>query len=124
MTEIIKANQGPTALYRLYGKSAHPLYIGITKDIWRRWRELASEYSWWSEVTRKEVEWYASRDEASLAEAIAVVNEHPEHNCVYTNWVTTWESADGVVPHRDAYLYMVAKRHPAPTPITRRAVLR
>jgi hypothetical protein len=124
VTEIIKACPGPTALYRLYGKAAPPLYIGISKDFRRRWRQLAKEHTWWAEVTRKEIEWYGTRDEAKLAEAIAVVNERPEHNCVYANWVKTWESADDVVPPKDSYLHMVAMRQPTPTPITSRVVLR
>lgn len=80
----------PTALYRLYDEHDRLLYIGITKHPPTRWRQHALDKadSWWPDVTRKAVEWHASRPEAEQAEALAIRTEGPPYNDRHSvNWV-------------------------------------
>ena len=69
-----------TALYRLRDCAGVLLYIGITHDPEARWRAHAATKAWWSEVTRKEVEWHPDRCCAEAAEVAAIRAELPRHN--------------------------------------------
>ncbi|MGW7330449.1 GntR family transcriptional regulator [Streptomyces sp. NPDC054840] len=73
----------PTALYRLYDADDQLLYVGIAKDPTARWESHARSprsSRWWSLVERRSVEWYASREEADVAETGAIKAERPLHN--------------------------------------------
>lgn len=48
---------GPTALYRLFDAGGVLLYVGITLDPARRFKEHRKVQPWWSQVARREVEW-------------------------------------------------------------------
>lgn len=70
-----------TALYRIYGDEDLLIYIGISKDFGRRWKEHAKRQSWWGEMRRLAVdEWFDSRPEAEAAETAAIKAEKPKYN--------------------------------------------
>ena len=70
----------PTALYRLFAEDGALLYVGISKNPKTRFWGHSAEKSWWPEVARKEIEWFASRVDAAIAEAKAVRSERPSRN--------------------------------------------
>lgn len=70
----------PTSLYRFYDAAGTLLYVGISNNPARRWKQHADTKPWWSDVDRKTVEWLASRAEAEAAEAEAIKAEKPLHN--------------------------------------------
>lgn len=69
----------PMALYRLIGTQGL-LYIGIGIQPEKRWYAHARWQSWWSEVLVKTVDWYMGRDEALVAEYLAIKHERPRYN--------------------------------------------
>jgi predicted GIY-YIG superfamily endonuclease len=58
-----------TALYRLYDGREQLLYVGVTRNVRRRWEFHRKDKSWWSEVRIREIEWLPSREEALAQEA-------------------------------------------------------
>ena len=72
--------QQRTALYRLYDDAGVLLYVGITDDLCGRMRGHETTQPWWPQVRRKTVAWYDERDEADLAETMAIAAERPLHN--------------------------------------------
>jgi hypothetical protein len=75
-----------TYVYRLYGRSGNLLYVGITDNLDRRWREHAASKHWWGQVAQKESEPYPSRLEAKRAEAMQIRNLKPVHNRDMNGW--------------------------------------
>ena len=70
-----------TALYRVYGETDLLLYIGISNNFGRRWREHAKKQPWWGEKRRLTVdEWFPFRSDAEAAEAAAIRAERPKYN--------------------------------------------
>ncbi len=70
-----------TALYRIRGEQALLLYVGVSDDFGRRWKEHAKQQPWWEEMRSLSVDcWYESRDEAGIAEAAAIRAEKPKYN--------------------------------------------
>jgi predicted GIY-YIG superfamily endonuclease len=69
-----------TAVYRLYDADGTPLYIGLTNDPERRFKQHRSSKPWWPQVARKVIDWYPTRDRAFLEEADAIETETPIHN--------------------------------------------
>jgi len=70
-----------TALYRIRGEGAVLLYIGISDDFGRRWKEHAKRQPWWDEMRSLSVdEWFPSRAEADAAETAAIKAERPKYN--------------------------------------------
>jgi hypothetical protein len=69
-----------TALYRFYDKRENLLYVGISNDPWRRWREHVYDKPWYPEVKHQAVTWYETEEEARLAETRAIRAEHPKFN--------------------------------------------
>jgi predicted GIY-YIG superfamily endonuclease len=80
MTDL---DPGRTALYRLYDSTDQLLYVGITGDPKVRWAQHAADKTWWPEVSRRDVEWVATRAEAEGAEREAIATEKPTHNTKY-----------------------------------------
>jgi predicted GIY-YIG superfamily endonuclease len=71
----------PTALYRVFGEADLLLYIGISNDFGRRWKQHARKQPWWDEKRRLTVDqWFDSREEAEAAEATAIMAEKPKYN--------------------------------------------
>jgi predicted GIY-YIG superfamily endonuclease len=77
---MISASEQRTALYRFYDASENLLYVGITNDPWRRWRQHVQEKSWYPQVKHQAVTWYDSRIRAEVAEQVAIRCEHPRFN--------------------------------------------
>ena len=76
-TEVLEE----TALYRVYGEADLLLYIGISNDFGRRWKQHAKRQPWWAEMRRLAVdEWFDSRPEAEEAETAAIKAEKPKYN--------------------------------------------
>lgn len=69
-----------TALYRFYSDSGELLYVGISDNPARRWREHGAAKPWWHEVASTTIERYASRELADSAERSAIRSESPRYN--------------------------------------------
>lgn len=70
----------PTALYRLRDKAGELLYVGITDNPERRWKDHEKDKAWWPQVAARSVEWLPTRDLALSAEAKTIRAERPRHN--------------------------------------------
>jgi predicted GIY-YIG superfamily endonuclease len=71
---------GYTAVYRFYDAAGELLYVGITSNPKSRWRAHACDKPWWHEVARKQVTWFETRTEASIAELHAIETESPRYD--------------------------------------------
>jgi predicted GIY-YIG superfamily endonuclease len=80
------------ALYRIWGEADQLLYVGISNDFGRRWREHASKQPWWAEKRRLTVdEWFESGQKAGAAEITAIRGEKPKYNKRHAQRITTGE---------------------------------
>ncbi|GHJ55660.1 hypothetical protein Nm8I071_49670 [Nonomuraea sp. TT08I-71] len=70
----------PHALYRFFDRADVLLYVGITADLPQRMGGHRGEKPWWSQVTRVNVEHFATRKAALAAETIAIKDEKPLYN--------------------------------------------
>lgn len=75
-----RAQRTLTALYRLYNSAETLLYIGVTDNPDRRFKQHRDSKPWWPQVTRKTIEWHPSRGRALTAEAAAITAETPAYN--------------------------------------------
>lgn len=69
-----------TSVYRLFDASGSLLYVGISVDLERRFRQHALDKAWWPNVARADVRQYRSRLRAARAEHRAIMRESPRHN--------------------------------------------
>lgn len=69
-----------TALYRFFDSAGQLLYVGVSGDTEKRWRQHAESKPWWSDVAEKTTEWLDSRPEALDAERTAIRVEKPLYN--------------------------------------------
>lgn len=67
-------------LYRFFDASERLLYVGIARDLGARFSAHRRDAAWWSRVAFGTTETHPSRADAELAEALAIVSEHPEFN--------------------------------------------
>jgi predicted GIY-YIG superfamily endonuclease len=92
----------PAALYRLYGTDGALLYIGVTDDPDRRFKQHRDSKPWWPQVARKTIEWRPSRAIALAEEAAAIKAEAPVYNIDHNpaapsyHWPPTGMAADRV----------------------------
>lgn len=77
---MISIGEQRTALYRFYDADERLLYVGITNDPWRRWRQHVLEKSWYPQVKHQAVTWYDDRTAAEVAEYVAIRCERPRFN--------------------------------------------
>lgn len=69
------------ALYRIWGDGDLLLYIGISNDFGRRWKEEAKQQPWWPEMRRLTADaFFESRAQAEAAEEAAIRTEGPKYN--------------------------------------------
>lgn len=80
-----------TCLYRAFNNEGVLLYIGISGDWAKRWRQHLTDHPWYYEVAHLEVKWFASRREAQVAEALALFTEYPLHNGAGTPADAIWK---------------------------------
>ncbi|MEU6233811.1 GIY-YIG nuclease family protein [Kitasatospora sp. NPDC047058] len=74
-------NAGPTALYRCYDENGWLLYVGITLDPDRRFREHTKTFGWWPAVASTTVNWLPFGGRlAQDVETLAVCLEKPACN--------------------------------------------
>lgn len=76
----IHAKVRATAIYRFFNAAGELLYVGITCDTERRFRNHAADKAWWPEVANRTVAWLDTRYDAETAEARAIRDESPIHN--------------------------------------------
>lgn len=67
-------------LYRFFDADGRLLYVGIARDLGARFSDHRRRSAWWADAVRGTTTVYPSRDDAGLAEAIAIVGERPMHN--------------------------------------------
>lgn len=70
----------PHAVYRLYDDAGDLLYIGLARDIDRRFYNHAFKTPWWDEVASHTAEWFPDRATADAAETAAIRAEKPPFN--------------------------------------------
>lgn len=70
----------PTMLYRFYDEVGALLYVGISARGPRRWSEHAKNRPWWHEVRSSTIEHFLTRQDALLAEGVAIRTEKPRYN--------------------------------------------
>jgi predicted GIY-YIG superfamily endonuclease len=70
----------PTALYRLYNADGALLYIGVTDNPERRFKQHRDTKPWWPQVAQKTTEWCPTRLRALAEEATAIEAEAPIYN--------------------------------------------
>ena len=69
-----------TAVYRFYDETGRLLYVGITADLFSRWRWHEKNATWWPDQQRIEVVWHDNRASADGEETLAIDVESPVHN--------------------------------------------
>ncbi|MDX3587602.1 hypothetical protein PV740_39135 [Streptomyces europaeiscabiei] len=79
-TGRVRLGGTPTCLYRLYDVFGTLLYLGISSDLKRRWKEHRTSSWWWPQVIERREEWFDDRPTAHAAEGHAVRTELPLHN--------------------------------------------
>jgi len=72
-----------TALYRHYSNSDELIYVGISKDPYRRTGEHKALSKWFDKVSTIKVEWFETREDALAAEKNAIKKEKPRFNIVH-----------------------------------------
>ena len=73
---------GP-CLYRLYDRSGQLLYVGVTNNLFRRWKQHSQDKAWWPAVHKFTQDWYPDRQSVEEAERRAIKSERPIHNVIH-----------------------------------------
>lgn len=71
------------AVYRLLDREGHLLYVGRSKDPFKRFAQHMSGQPWLAEVSKCVETWYPDFVTAAVAEREAVRDEHPKYNSHY-----------------------------------------
>lgn len=71
---------GQVALYRFYDATESLLYVGISNDPRRRWKEHARDKAWYPQVRHQALTWYENEPLARRAEDAAIRQERPHFN--------------------------------------------
>ena len=77
---MICAGEERHALYRFYDAREELLYVGITDEPWRRWREHVRTKPWYPRVKHQAITWYEDKAAAEAAEREAIRSECPRFN--------------------------------------------
>lgn len=70
----------PHLFYRLWDDNGLLLYVGVTSDLWNRFKVHQSCTPWWNDVASLSCEFFPDRTKALDAEALAIRSEDPLHN--------------------------------------------
>ena len=81
--ELLTDKEAPTALYRHYSSNGELIYVGISKNPYRRTGEHKALSEWFDKVSTIKIEWLPTREEALKAEKAAIKNENPKFNIVH-----------------------------------------
>lgn len=68
------------AVYRLYGCDASLLYVGITNNPLRRWKQHAADKDWWDSVDHILLMPFGKADTAAYMERQIIRDERPLYN--------------------------------------------
>lgn len=77
---MISDSERRTALYRFYDTRETLLYVGITNDPWRRWRQHVAQKPWYPQVKHQAITWYDTEPQARKAEKRPIRTEAPAFN--------------------------------------------
>jgi predicted GIY-YIG superfamily endonuclease len=69
----------PHAVYRIFGDADQLLYVGRSRHPKSRLGQH-KRGPWRAEIRRHELTWYPDKDDATVAERLAIYAEHPAHN--------------------------------------------
>ena len=78
------SNKKTTDLYRHFNSDGILLYAGISRSALERIGSHKSNSHWYESITRVEVEKFNTRMAASKAERLAIINEKPLHNVMFS----------------------------------------
>jgi hypothetical protein len=67
-------------VYKHYDHDCNLLYVGVTSNFADRCTSHSRKAAWWNSVVSITLEDFTSREEAELAEAIAIEKEFPSQN--------------------------------------------
>lgn len=70
-------------LYRFFDEDGTLLYIGITNNVWNRFKGHAKSQPWWELVATATFEHYGHRDALERAESLAIHQECPKYNVIH-----------------------------------------
>ncbi len=76
------SNEKTTILYRYYDAEDSLLYVGITNNQHKRFKQHHDK-PWMAEIARATFEHYQTRHEAEEAEVLAITKELPKYNVTY-----------------------------------------
>lgn len=79
-----------TALYRHFAADGTLLYVGISLCAVGRLAQHRAEKPWYDQISRVDVEWLPTREQAIAAEKYAIQVERPLHNIIHTR---SWKPA-------------------------------
>jgi hypothetical protein len=80
MTTTATVAETRTSLYRFFDEEHGLLYVGITNDPWRRWREHVLTQPWYPQAKHWTVTWHDTEPAARRAELKAIRGERPRFN--------------------------------------------
>lgn len=90
---MVDIHTARTALYRLYDGEGVLLYVGITNMPNVRFAAHSMK-SWWRRVDRKDIVWFADRQQAERAETRAIRDERPVFNVAKSPWRSVVAAAE------------------------------
>jgi len=76
------SNEKNTILYRYYDVEDSLLYVGITNNQHKRFKQHQDK-SWLTQIARATFEHYSNREDAEEAEVLAITKELPKYNVTY-----------------------------------------
>lgn len=82
-TQSWTSTESSQYLYRLFNHADELLYIGVTDNVFRRWKEHSKDKPWWYEVYKFTQETYPDRASVEAAERNAIKVEQPLYNVTH-----------------------------------------
>jgi hypothetical protein len=106
------------AVYKHKDGAGNILYIGQSTNPEARNRRHKACAEWWSSVVETDVSWYSSKEEATVAEALAILEQRPPGNKSIpvrvlankffpTVSVKSWRGKSYEKPQKDKHRYQI-----------------